>query len=492
MIEANRIPFPETPIWQQLCALADDHGNHPAIIGPGIPAHTYAALLQMVEDRSRALWLQGLRPGTTLCLVNEDVFEFILGLLAAARIGARVIPLAPALDPALQEELLRLGDAQWIGGSYSMLAALDHTPLSRPEENSAMQHYLLLPTSGSTGQPKLVVRTQAAMLAEGRAYTRSLPITADDSMLATIPLHHAYGIGLCVFGMLAAGCTLIIIDHFAPRAALYAADEAGATLLAGVPYIFDLMARTPLKRPIKLARARMGLAGAAPLHHTTFERFQATFGLAIRSTCGSSETGALACVADNDFRPGRVGQSLWDVELEIRDDAEVLQSEASGKLFARTPALMLGYLTGSGLDTTALDRGWFHTGDLGRIDGEGDLYLTGRTAQLINVSGKKINPRMVEAVLCEHPSIADAAVIGVTDADAVTRLVAFVVQYEADLDPHQIVAYCSQRLSAHAVPRFIRPLPTLPRSATGKLLYADLETLWEAQRQASTTREDQQ
>jgi|GEM_PF-2803168 len=477
--------FPETPLSRALCRLADRHGERPSIISASAGTLSYAMLQRAVATRAAALWAQGMRPGATLALINSDPCGFILSLLAIAQLGGCVIPLDPALDAHIQAELMRLGAAQFLlSADTDKLTLLEDARSHFTAEQAAAYPLLLFPTSGSTGQPKLAVRTQAAMLAEGAAYTHSLRFEPKDALLATVPLHHAFGAGLCIFGSIVAGCSLIVLDEFAPRLALRAAAEAGATVLVGVPYIFDLIARTPLKRAISLERVRLCLAGAARLEQTTFDTFHAAFGLSIRSTFGSSESGAVACVLDDDFRPSRVGQALSGVTIETRSEDDQPAAVAGGRLFVHTPAMMLGYLTHDGLDRTALQGGWFHTGDLARIDAEGDLYIIGRTAHIVNVAGKKVNPSLVEAVLRGHPAIDDAAVIGVTDS-AVTRLAAFVVARDQLLDARTLIAYCAEQLPPHAVPRFIRFCATLSRNSTGKLMYSALEQLWAADPAAS-------
>lgn len=473
--------FPDTPIRAAFKAMEHKGHDCPVLLSTGELCLTYAALQENVEARALSFFSQGVRPGDVVALVNDDPFEFILHLLALAFLNVRVLLLDPATTSTSQQQLLRLSIARFLystAGGLSVFAQHKHSALS--QQAQAEYHYLLLPTSASTGQPKIVVRTQDAMLAEGRAYTRSLPINTSDRMLVMLPLHHAFGVGVCVFGFLSAGCSLIVLDHFSPRAVLYAADEMQATLLPGVPYMFDLLARTLLKRAVTLDHLKICLAGAGPLSLEAFTQFRERFGQAIHSTFGSTETGAATWVSGNDFIERRVGQALWDVRMEIRSDEHNAQTEGAGQLFLQTPALMSGYLTERGLDTTQINAGWFTTGDLARREDNGDIYLLGRTAHIINIAGKKVNPRDVEVVVASYPEVEDVAVIGVTDEEHITRLAALVVASQP-LDVQLLITYCAERLVSYQVPRFIKFTPSLQRNEAGKIVRESLYSIWNQQ-----------
>jgi long-chain acyl-CoA synthetase len=470
--------LPVTPIRAAFSEMERMGSERVVLLDAGTRNLTYSMVRQEVEMRALSFFTQGVRPGDIIALVNDNPFEFVLHLLAIAFLNARAVLIDSATIPTVRQQLMQMSTARFL------LSAADGLVLLEQQKNSALAqqaqdeyHYLLIPTSASTGQPKLVIRTQDAMLAEGRAYARSLPIHATDRLLVMLPLHHAFGVGLCIFSFLVSGCSLVILDQFTPRAALYAVEDRQVTLLPGVPYMFNLMVRTPLKRSVHLDHIRLCLAGAGPLDEKDFLLFRERFGHAIHSTFGSTETGAATWVPDDDFAFRRVGQPLWNVRLEIRSPEIDNSADEIGQLFLQTPALMRGYLTEQGLDAAQIKDDWFSTGDLARRGRSGDIYLVGRTTHIINIAGKKVNPLDVETVLAGHPSVEDVAVIGIEDEERITRLAALVVASQ-DVDAQLLIAYCTKRLHSYQVPRFIAFTSSLHRNEAGKIMRDSLYHIW--------------
>jgi long-chain acyl-CoA synthetase len=227
-------------------------------------------------------------------------------------------------------------------------------------------------------------------------------------------------------------------------------------------------------RPDDFTSARLLVSGADTLPVDVRDAFRERFGVTINEGYGLTETGpALNAVPPGEDAPGSVGPPLPLVEERIlAEDGTVLPTGEEGEICARGPNLMKGYFK-LPLATEAVfdDDGFFHTGDLGRFDDEGRLYITGRISDLIIVGGENVFPREIEDILNRHDAVKDSAVVGIPDESRGEAPVAFVeLMPGATLDERRLRAHCRQSLAAYKVPRRIVAVDELPRTATGKVM----------------------
>lgn len=338
----------------------------------------------------------------------------------------------------------------------------------------------LLYTSGTSGQPRGVMLTHRALLANIEQVAAIDPpaMGPDDVVLGLLPLFHIYGLN-CVLGQVVRqGARLVLVEHFDPDETLRTVRELGVTNIPIAPPVVAVWAgRSDLRDAF--AAVRTVLCGASALEPDLAELFTQSSGVVVEQGYGLTETAPVltATLASGNRRdglpkPGSVGGALDGIDIKIIDsggqDAAV---DDPGEIVVRGPNLFSGYWP-DGADGPDAD-GWYATGDVGVIDTEGDLLLVDRLRELVIVSGFNVYPREVEDVIVELPDVIEAAVIGVPDAQTGEAVHAFVVAARADRRPEElasaIAAHCETRLARFKWPRHIEVVGGLPHSATGKV-----------------------
>jgi long-chain acyl-CoA synthetase len=312
----------------------------------------------------------------------------------------------------------------------------------------------------------------------------ALQLQASDRILLTVPLHHSYGIDIGVAGLLTAGCSMEIHEQFTPATARTALEERGITVWPAVPLMFDAVSRTPISvlgnDPRASTTLRRAVSAGSPLPRRIFDQFQRNFGVRIGEIYGASEYGSVTYGDPDaaDFEPGSVGMPMPGVTIRSvalgRDEPEPsLPSGAEGEIWVAAPSRLARYVDS---EEPAASAGFVRSGDLGRIDSDGRLWLTGRVKLLIDVGAQSVNPLEVEQVLTRHPEIAEAVVIATGFSDTADRLKAIVVPGpDQTPDLAQLRAFARERLAAHKVPRSFEVRSDLPRSASGKILRRELQ-----------------
>ena len=284
-----------------------------------------------------------------------------------------------------------------------------------------------------------------------------------------------HGLVLGVLGPLHRGGALRHLGTFSTAALAHAVDD-GATLVFGVPTHYHRLAdelESDAATAAAVGRARLLVSGSAALTAVDHDRLHRQTGLAVRERYGLTETLILtAARADEPVEPGTVGRPLADTEVRL---APLEGGDGLGAVQARGPGLFSGYLNRPDATAAATTAdGWFTTGDIGRWTPSGTLALVGRQAtDLIKSGGFKIGAGEIENALLEHPSVAEAAVVGLADADLGERVVAYVVT-AADVDAAVLVDHVAALLAPHRRPREVRFVPELPRNDMGKVVKARL------------------
>ncbi|MFC4951167.1 AMP-binding protein [Pseudonocardia sp. GCM10023141] len=342
-------------------------------------------------------------------------------------------------------------------------------------EQAAAGPALVVYTSGTTGMPKGALLSRAALAANLDGLAQAWEWTAEDLLGHALPLFHVHGLVLGVLGPLRRGGTL----HHLGTLDAAALAASGATLVFGVPTQYHRLAgqlESDAASATAIGRARLLVSGSAALTAVDHARLRAATGLAVRERYGMTETLIItAARAGDDPEPGAVGHPLPDTDVRLvplpGDGGEGL-----GAVEVRGPALFDGYLNRP--DATAATRtsdGWFATGDIGRWTESGQLALVGRSAtDLIKSGGYKIGAGEIENALLEHPGVAEAAVIGIPDADLGERIVAFVVATGEPPAERELVDHVATLLSPHKRPREVRFTDALPRNDMGKVVKAKL------------------
>ncbi|MBB5915144.1 acyl-CoA synthetase (AMP-forming)/AMP-acid ligase II [Nocardia transvalensis] len=358
--------------------------------------------------------------------------------------------------------------SEWVRRDY---APLGRMPVGR----------LVLLTSGTTGTPKGVPRRPELSMVGGTAAAiiRRTRLRTGAVIAAGIPMFHGFGLGIVLLGI-ALGGKLVLRRRFDAEAASAAVAAHRVEMFAGVPVMLQRLLAVPgeVRRGHDLSSLRVVLSGAAPLSPALAQRFTAEFGELLYNGYGSSEVGigTLATPADLRSAPGTVGRPVTGVEIRVLDDTgSELPPGRVGRIFVGGGLGFTGYSGGG--DKTRVG-GLISSGDLGRLDIRGRLFLVGREDDMIVSGGENVYPQSVENVLAAHPSLADAAVIGVPDDEFGQRLAAFAVPARNQQPTAEgLREYLRDKVSRHERPRDITLVPEIPRNPTGKIDRKALRTL---------------
>jgi len=456
---------------------------------------TWAQLADAVGRAAAGLRERGLAPGDRFALAVPNGIDFAVGYFAALAADLVAAPLNPGYSG---EELAALVTASGAGLVLAPadVAGVPHVAGYREllgeaageiaPERGGEDLAVLLHTSGTSGRPRGVMLSHRAMLAnvEQLAALDPAPMTGEDVVLLALPLSHAYGLGPGLHAVARHGATGVLVPRFDPAATLELVESAAVTCVLGVPAMYQAWVAQPGFAE-KTRAVRLAVCGAAGLPPSVRERIMAA-GPTVAEGYGLTEAGPVvtSALASPATVAGSVGRPLPGVELRLMgaDDLplEPADFEADenaspgtdpGEIVVRGPNLFSGYWPdGSGGPDPD---GWWRTGDIGYLDADGELFLVDRLAELIEVSGFHVYPREVEAVLCEHPGVAEAAVVGVPDERTGRAVLAYVVP-RGELTEAELRAYCDRALVAFKRPVRLVFVAHLPHSATGKVRKSDL------------------
>jgi fatty acid CoA ligase FadD36 len=412
--------------------------------------------------------------------------ETIVAVVGCLLAGVPCVPVPPDSGPDERGHILRdsraalwLGDPPPHDGSGGPevvpvdLAARSATTWTEPAVGTALVMY----TSGTTGAPKGVVLSRGALTAGIDGVAEAWGWAGDDILVHGLPLFHVHGLILGVLGALRVGSPLVHTGRPKPVAYAHAAVECGGSLFFGVPTVWGRIAADPASAKA-LAGARLLVSGSAGLPRGVLDDLTALTGQAPVERYGMTETLiTLAARADDERRAGWVGTPIRGVGARVVDDHAVPvphDAETIGNLEVRGDTLFDGYLDRPEVTAASFrDDGWFRTGDAAVVDESGWHRIVGRTsADLIKTGGYRVGAGEIEAVLLDHPSVSEVAVVGLPDADLGQRIVAFVVGEGAGED--QLIEHVATRLSIHKRPREVRVVESLPRNAMGKVRKAEL------------------
>jgi fatty-acyl-CoA synthase len=346
-------------------------------------------------------------------------------------------------------------------------------------------------TSGTTGRPKGAVLTQRAVCANIHQSALNFACGPGERALVVAPLYHAAA-SIVSFTTVAAGGSLFMQEDFDPRRVVHALAEERIALALLVPAMIQFcLVAVPDVAERRYPELRRIVYGASPIAEETLRAAARAFRCEFLQGYGMTETTAVAThlsPADHrralDGEPGLLasaGRAILGTELRIADaEGRELATGATGEILVRGPQLMRGYWNLPDATREALRDGWMHTGDAGRLDAEGYLYIQDRVKDMIVSGGENVYPREVEDVLYQHPAVAEAAVIGVPDdawGETVKAIV--VLRPGAEVASEELVAFCRERLAGYKRPRSIDFAPALPRNPSGKVLKRELrEPFW--------------
>jgi acyl-CoA synthetase (AMP-forming)/AMP-acid ligase II len=489
----------------------DPRAASPAIISLApAAAISYRDLADCLEQIGSQLAASGLNPGDCVAISLPNGVEFIALFLAVT--WARMV--AAPLNPAYKTDELRAaitdlgaraiiahGDATvamevasasvplWPSNVDSVgKVTLEGVPRASRARNDGAEPgdvAILVRTSGTTGRPKVVPLTHANVTISARAIAAHYGLNPDDRSLAVMPLFHGHGLIGAALSTLASGGTVIVPPRFSASAFWASFVEHRATWYTAVPTIHQvLLARADSDRA-PFGGPRFIRSCSAPLAPVVLANLEKRFGAPVIEAYGMTESAHQAAsnpLPPRAHKPGTVGFGTG-VEIAIIDEAgEHLPANHAGEVAVRGAQVMSGYRDNPKANAESFIDGWFRTGDLGVLDSDGYLQLTGRIKELINRGGEKISPFEIEAVLQQNPAVAEASVFGMPDPKYGEVVWAAVVP-KGDADPNRLEAFCKERLAEFKVPKQIRLVSALPKNATGKVVRRDVAALFKAENQ---------
>ena len=492
-------------LFQQLANAAPSADQ--AAIFEGSSALTYDELLELSSRFCDMLGAAGIQPGECVAVLLRNHSQFLVAAFGTWRRGAVLLPLSPQLRKAEILTCLTDSSARAIATTFhnfSVIMSLRsgafpaaytwfllsedhqwahegrqdaHPPARSDDFWQAMGHSnwpaITQYSTGSTGLPKRVTRTHEQLIGEALTVSHLLHLTPKDRVLGAAPFFHSYGLVVSALTTLFSGGTLYPADSFEPHRVAGLIAHRRLTGFPGVPFMFELLCE--LGAGHDLSSLRFALSAGCPLPASTVDAFEASYGLRIRQLYESTETGVIATsdVYGDVAANGSVGFPLPGVSVAIVDDmGRHLPAQRIGLIRVRSPFAASSYEDPTSCRDSYFTPDSFFPGDLGRLSDTGELTLCDRRRPLINVSGYKVDPNEVQAVLLKHPEIAEAVVLGVDTGATGEALKAVIVS--SCFSQQAIRAHCARHLAPFKCPQIIEFRSELPKSPMGKVLRKDL------------------
>ena len=457
-------------------------GSRPGM-SEGTVRLTWQELADRVEQAAASLRARGLEAGDAVAVASGNGLDLAVLLLACARAGLVMVGLNTRLAPPQWDYMVERMQVRLRLASPAFFEALpDAEPLGSvlregapvrwvegPSGLDPTATYAVVFTSGTTGRPKASQVVHRASVHSGMSYQRVLQLGPDDVTAVLFPMYYISAMHAHVLPAMLSGASCVLVDTPSPRDYVALLRDEKVSWAYAVPSWWRLSLRAGLQDLPALTRLA---AGGAPFPLDLVEALrEALPGVRLHDVYGLSETHSPGCIltdAEFEEHAGTVGRPLDCLEAEVRDeDGTVLPTGRAGVLWLRGSLVTTGYAHDPAATRAAIVDGWFDTGDVARICEHGYVRILDRTKDMINRGGTKVFSAEVEEVLRLHPSIEDAAVVGVPDALAGEAIVAYVV-LRSPVTPAQVRGWVRERLADYAAPKRVEVLPALPRNAVGK------------------------
>jgi long-chain acyl-CoA synthetase len=491
-----------TNFAEQLSAAAADDPNHPAVKLDDYVL-SYGELDGAVARAAGLLRSKGVRAGDRVGMQLPNVTYFPIVYFGTLRLGAVVVPMNPLLkDREVAYHLSDSGARMMVGwqqfeqparagseeagaecvvvvpGEFERLlegADVVEQVAERADDDPAVIIY----TSGTTGTPKGATLTHANVTASaevGRELVNAGPHTVT---VATLPLFHVFGMNSIMNVTVLARGLLTLVPRFDPGKVLEVIERDRATNFGGVPTMYAALLHHTDRERYDVSSLEFCVSGGAALPVEVLRGFDEAFGCKVLEGYGLSETNGMASfnLPDRERKPGSIGVPTGGTEMKVVDDQdnEVPRGEP-GEIVMRGPFVMSGYWNREDATESVMRGGWFHTGDIATVDGDGYFFIVDRKKDLIIRGGYNVYPRELEEVLYAHPAVREAAVIGVPHDSLGEEVGAAVVLKEGhSATPEELREYMKEKVAAYKYPRVIWLTDELPKGGTGKVLKREIK-----------------
>ncbi len=485
---------------------------------------TFAGVLEAVDGTARALIGSGIRPGDRVAVWAPNGLDWVIISFAVYGVGAVLVPIntrykgqeaAHLLETAGVTLLFTVTD--FLGVDYLQLLD-DALPEGRRPETIvvsgragdgtvAWSTFLergedvgseeaedrangvevddpsdIIFTSGTTGLPKGALLRQGASVETYRQWSRGVGLERGDRMLVVYPFFHTAGLKSCILASFLVGCTLVTHPVFDVASVVARVEEEHITVLPGPPSVFQSILAHPDFASFPLGTLRLSVTGAAVVPVELIAQMRTRMDLeSVVTAYGLTETHGTATICEQndpiETIATTVGHPLEGLELRIVDDSGAEQpAEVAGEVLIRGFNVMTEYFEDAdGTRRTIDPEGWLHSGDVGFLGTDGYLRIVDRKKDIVIVGGFNVSSAEVEAMLLEHPDIAQAAVVAMSDPRLGEVTAAFVVpRVDRRPDPAALVQWCRGRMANFKVPRRVEIVAALPLNASGKVLKREL------------------
>ena len=488
-------------------------GDRPALSFEG-SSWSYAALLADVELASAVLAAGGIKQGDRVAYLGLNDPTLLITLFATARLGAIFVPLNFRLTPrelggilddaqahtlivadthlahilALRDGLtcqryIKLGAPSGDASpGWESLPALMNSKLSIPAAQlpSPDETAVIMFTSGTTGRPKGAMLTHRVLWANNVNWLLAVEFSSTDIAVNSAPLFHVGGLCVVVLPVLMAGGHVILKSNFDTADLLSTIEANGVTVSFAVPAMLQALSEDPRFHEADLSSLRLMIAGGASVQASLLNRYESR-GIQVSQGWGMTETATTVTFLaprQASAKIGSCGTAAMLSEFRLVDFSGnlITAPDIKGEICARGINVMKGYWNRPQATAESFDKdGWFHSGDIGYLDADGHLYVCDRLKDMVITGGENVYPAEVEGVLCDHPAVAEIAVIGAPDerwGERVVAVAALRPGFQLSLD--ELRAYARERLAGYKCPRELRIIDALPRNAGGKILKGQL------------------
>lgn len=464
-----------------------------------------------VWERSRRLaagliseWC--VQSGEVVALLAPNCSEFVISYFAIIQIGAIVQPLDERLVPDEMATILLDSRAHHIIVHRSLWQKFDKIREKLPSVKKilgidiahygvdlfsewtscapASQHEAsvspgdvaeLMYTSGTTREPKAVMRSHANVLAASQNSIRGFGYRDDDIISIVMPLSHSSALTSQMMPLIQLGGKLVLLNLFEVNNLIDVIRAEHVTCMRAVPAMLRLLLTSPLFCSTELPSLRLIINSSAAIDPSTYIAIKHRFDkIEVMNSYGLTEASTCTVLSDAmaHIRPDSIGTPIDGVNMCIMDQkGQHIEDQSEGEICIRGEHVFIGYRNRPDETRTVLTGGWLHTGDLGHRDVEGFYYLHGRMNEVINCGGRKFAPLEVENCILQLPEIAEVAVVGTTHRILGQVAKAFVVpKNQGTFDTKRVIHHCARNLASHKVPFYVEFVPNLPKSSTGKTL----------------------
>ncbi len=459
---------------------------------------SYRELDELSNRVAHVLLDSGLKKGDHVALLMSYCPEWLVNYFGIVKAGGKTVILNSMLKPHDYDTLLRDSDSSVLLTESSFAGALEEVipamgglrrvyerdtaplaqllhdaPATLPDvEVDAGDETAIIYTSGVLGKQKGVVHTHSSLMEAATIIAPGLEQTADDITVGMIPFFYLLGLAVVALISVLKGSTMVLVPRFTPHRLLEVVQQEKATILVGVPAMFNALAMVDeaTLQDCDLTSLRVAVTAGAKASRNLMAELERKYGLTLCEVYGTTEAVGSVFGDIHNRKLGTAGKPIQEVRLLDDDGNEVPVGEV-GEFMCSSPQMMKGYYNAPELTARVLHDGWFHSGDLFRMDDEGYMeYIEKKSFIIVTSAGTKIPPTEVENVLLTHPAVAEVALVGIKDGRGNQIPTLFVVPREnTHTTPVDIRRFCSENLASYKMPQDIRFLESLPKTGSGKM-----------------------